>query len=329
MKEKKKDFRNYGHAPAEALFPLFKSDYEYELIKAVLNERFPTVSKEAIIMYKYLASQHLPKIILFSYDYPEGIIIKRLTPEKAWNEYAFSRIWSILHLFDFNVIYHQDLGCISERYLAGYDVIQLPDDFLSNEDYVEKIFFWMGKCAAVAYIFGLGDRGHNERFICPEQIRTFNILKLDVFSEPIVNIDFEDFPSKRLFYPIIDATEIALLYYSLYIQLSDTLRKDYISYCKYFDLGFEVKLYETRKFWPKTFKIIKKELLDLFDNSPRENPNEIISKINERALEENPEDVLAMAFEVIQNDIKKGLRQKSGSLETALKDKGRKKQFEN
>lgn len=321
MKEKKTEQRNYGHAPAEALFPLFKSDPEYDLIKAVLMERFPTVSKEVIIMYKYLASQHLPKFVLFSYDYPEGIIIKRLNPERAWNEYTFSRIWSILHLFDFNVIYHQDLGCISEKYLAGYDIIQLPEDFISKEDYIEKIFFWMGKCAAIAYIFGIGDRGHNERFFCPEQIKTFSILKLDVFSEPVINIDFEDFPSKRLFFPFIDATEIALLYYSLYIQLPYKYKKNYLSYFKYFDLGFEVKLYETRKYWPKNFKTIKMELKKLFEKSPRDNPDEIIFKINERALTENPEDILAMTFEIIENDIQKGRRREFSSLENTLKEK--------
>lgn len=66
--------------------------------------------------------------------------------------------------FDFDVEYHQELGYISEKYLPGFDVIELPKEFLSDPKYLQKNFYWLGKCADMAYVFGLGDRGHNELF---------------------------------------------------------------------------------------------------------------------------------------------------------------------
>ena len=95
---------NFGHSYPEALFPLFKSDKEYELIKSVLMERFRDQKKNIIVMYKYLASQNLPKFVLFSSQLPFGIVIKRLSPEKAWNEVICSKILNELQPFDFKVI---------------------------------------------------------------------------------------------------------------------------------------------------------------------------------------------------------------------------------
>ncbi|MBN1800484.1 MAG: hypothetical protein JW891_03205 [Candidatus Lokiarchaeota archaeon] len=49
------DEKDFSHALPEALFPLFKSDLEYNLINSVLRERF-NEKKKILVMYKYLAS---------------------------------------------------------------------------------------------------------------------------------------------------------------------------------------------------------------------------------------------------------------------------------
>ncbi|MFX1274139.1 MAG: hypothetical protein ACFFBP_01500 [Promethearchaeota archaeon] len=274
--------KNYSHALPEALFPLFKSDKEYELINSVLIERFPE-KKKIMIMYKYLASRHFPKFVLFSGTLPYGIVIKRLLPEQAWNEVYCNKILTKVHNFDFDVIYHQSLGCISEKYLPGFDVLNLPSIFLTKNKYIKLIFYWLGKCSCVAYVLGIGDRGHNERMHCREIEDLYQLFSLTKNSEPILNIDFEEFPSKRLFNSTIDKDEIALAFYSLIIQLPEEYFDDYDNLFIAFQKGFEDKLNNIRSLWKHNNVFFNDMLKCLFIATSRENVKAIIANINERA----------------------------------------------
>jgi len=298
---------NYGHSFPEALFPLFKSDKEYELIKSVLLERFRDQKKNIMIMYKYLASQNIPKIVLFSSQLPFGIVIKRLPPEKAWNEVICSKILTKLHPFDFNVIYHESLGCISEKYLIGYDVMTLPVVFLSDNNYIALFFYWLGKCACVAHVLAIGDRGHNERLHCKEREDLFNISLYTRKSEPIINIDFEDFLSKRVNDINVDATEIALLFYSVLVQIPKKLRIN-IDIDKLFDIfykGFTAKLDEIKIIWANNKNLFKKYLKKLFKIRPQNNSMSLIRALNERATGNGKEVLFDNAYRKLTTGIEK------------------------
>ena len=312
--------KKYGHAPAEALFPLFKSDKEYQLIETVLKERFPEIKTNIIVMYKYLASRHLPKFVLFSHEFPDGMVVKRLTPEKAWNEVYFSKILAQLKIYEFDVRYHEELGCISEKYLHGFDVISLPRNYLSQGEYLDQIFYWLGKCAFVAYAFGLGDRGHNERILTEKKETVFEKLSYSERSEPIINIDFEDFPSKRLFVPFIDATEVALLYYSVFIQLSKSFKQDYERFYEHFYQGFKDKFSVFRNHWSVYGKLINTHLRELFEKSPRPNSRQIIKEINQRATKDIHEGILKDTLHIIESELEKQTRRRRENYYRRLKE---------
>lgn len=298
--------KTYGHALAEALFPLFKSDKEYDLIKAVIAERFPGDKMNIFIMYKYLASRHLPKFVLFSHRLPYGIVIKRLVPEKAWNEYYCNKILSKIHPFDFDVQYHESLGCISERYLPGFDVTELPKYMFEEKKFIRLIFYWAGKCACVGYIFGLGDRGHNERIQCNESKDLFQFIAYTDRFEPIINIDFEEFPSKRVFSLEIDATEVALLFYSIFLQLPQNSKQSDLNkmFNSYYS-GFLTKYREVTYLWEKNKKYIHENLRKLFQIAPRKDSQKSISILNKRATEFLETNVFYKAFEMIEKEITK------------------------
>lgn len=323
MLKLEEDSKNFGHSPAEALFPLFKSDKEYELIEKVISRRFPDVKTEILIMYKYLASKHLPKFVLFSYRLPYGIVIKRLPPIPAWNEEFCSKILSRIHPFNFDVVYHKSLECISERYLSGYDIVELPQNILKNKELVNLIFYWMGKSACVAYVFGLGDRGHNERLHC---IESKDLFQFEIYTkeyEPILNIDFEDFPSKRLFNPNLDATEFAMLFFSVILQLSTEFRSDYEDLFNTYFAGFEAKHLEIESLWEKKKRFINESFKNLFRLAPRSESNEMISEINKRASELPEEHVFIRALEMIEKDVAKCDECQKNQTRSIIKEKRR------
>ncbi len=295
--------KNFGHSPAEALFPLFKSDPDYEVIEEVISRRFPKVNSEIMIMYKYLASRHLPKFVLFSHRLPYGIVIKKLNPQQAWNEEICGKILSKFHPFNFEVVYHKSLECISEKYLSGYDIVELPQNIVKNKEFVELIFYWLGKCACISYVFGLGDRGHNERLYCIESKDLFQFETYTKENEPIFNIDFEDFPSKRIFNINIDATEIAMLFYSVILQLSKEIRDDYEELYNIYFAGFEAKHFEIESLWDKKKRFVNENLKNLFHLAPRPQSNKMISEINRRASEIPEETIFFKVFEMIEKDL--------------------------
>jgi len=296
---------NLGHSYPEALFPLFKSDKEYELIKSVLMERFKEQKKNIMVMYKYLASQNLPKFVLFSSQLPFGIVIKRLSPEKAWNEVICSKILNELQPFDFKVIYHESLGCISERYLIGYDVMALPQIFYSDNKYTALIFYWLGKCACVAHVLCIGDRGHNERLHCKEQEDLFNIYTFTKKSEPIINIDFEEFPSKRITDFNVDATEIALLFFSVLRQLPKEVRKNIDHFFELFRTGFNAKFNEIKIIWERKNHSFNKYLIKLFKMRPQSDSRRIIQMIHKRATINDNEELFNNVIGKIKRDLEK------------------------
>ncbi len=257
-------------------------------------------------MYKYLASRHLPKFVMFSQRLPYGIVIKRLSPEEAWSEYYCNKILSKIHPFNFEVKYHQELGCISEKYLQGYDIIELPRYMFQDKKFINLIFYWAGKCASVAYVFGLGDRGHNERIHCNESQDLFQFITYTKRFEPIINIDFEEFPSKRIFSSNIDATEIALLFYSIYYQLMKLdLKPDFqVLYNKYYD-GFLQKFNEINYLWEKNKKFIRENLNRLFKKVPQKDSQKRFSIINKRVIEFPETKLFFNAFEMIEKAIMK------------------------
>ncbi len=288
------DNNDFGHALPEALFPLFKSDLEYNLINSVLSERFDE-KKKILVMYKYLASRNLPKFVLFSEQLPYGIVVKRLPPEKAWNEVFANKILSKIHNYDFDVFYHESLGCISEKYLLGYDLLNLPKTFLDDEKIISRIFYWTGKCACVAYIFGLGDRGHNERIYCKNKEDIYQFYSLTRDSEPIINIDYEEFPSKRLFNIPIDIDEIALVFYSVVIQLPDKYFNFYENWLSYFQNGFKDKFKNIKKAWQENQFFFITTLENLFSLAPRKYSKKMESNIKNR--------VNSISFEKIFDNI--------------------------
>ncbi len=315
--------KNFGHSPAEALFPLFKSDLEYELIEAVISRRFQNVKTEIMIMYKYLASRHLPKFVMFSHRLPYGIVIKRVNPQEAWNEEICSKILSKFHPFNFDVVYHKSLECISERYLSGYDIVELPQNILKNSEFINLIFYWLGKCACVGYVFGLGDRGHNERLHCIESNDLFQFETYTKEYEPILNIDFEDFPSKRLCNINIDATEIAMLFYSVILQLSKEDRDNYEELYNIYFAGFEAKHLEIESLWDKKKRFVDENLKNLFRLAPRPQSNELVSEINKRASEIPEETIFFKALEMIEKDLINFNRSKNNDTRSLIKLKRR------
>ena len=257
-------------------------------------------------MYKYLASRHLPKFVLFSHRLPYGIVIKRLLPEEAWKEYYCNKILSKIHPFNFDVKYHENLGCISEVYLPGYDTIGLPGYMFQDRKFIDLIFYWAGKAACVAYIFGLGDRGHNERIQCNESQDLFQFISYTKRFEPIINIDFEDFPSKRLFSRSIDATEIALLFYSIFEQLLKLILKPDLKvlFNKYYE-GFLQKFTEINYLWDKNKKHIGSIIRKLFQVLHQKASQKIFSTINKRVIEFPETKLFFNAFEMIEKSIMK------------------------
>ncbi|MBN1800483.1 MAG: hypothetical protein JW891_03200 [Candidatus Lokiarchaeota archaeon] len=206
-----------------------------------------------------------------------------MPPEKAWNEVYCNQILSKIHNYDFEVVYHQSLGCISEKYLPGYDLLNLPKKFLIDEKIIPHIFFWAGKCACVAYVFGLGDRGHNERIHCKEIDDIYQLYPLTAVSEPVINIDFEEFPSKRIFNPSMDLDEIALVFYSIIIQLSDNHLNLFEKLFSYFQKGFKRKFGKIKDIWESNSELFSELFNELFNRAPRDCSQEIQDLIHKRA----------------------------------------------
>ena len=257
-------------------------------------------------MYKYLASRHLPKFVLFSEKLPYGIVIKRLPPKQAWEEYYCNKILAKFHPFDFKVKYHQSLDCISEKYLPGFDVMDLPKEFFEKENFVRLIFYWAGKCACVGYILGLGDRGHNERLQANEAQDLFQFINYTKRYEPILNIDFEEFPSKRLFSLNTDATEVALLFYAIILQLDKhNLKLDFKELFNVYYDGFLTKFSEVYYLWDKNRRFIIDNLKRLFRIIKQKDSQKIINIIAKRAIEFPDSKLFYQAYELIEADLKK------------------------
>jgi len=297
--------KEYGHAQPEALFQLFKSDAEYELIKAVIEKRFKGNPKRIHLMYKYLASQHMPKFVIFSEVLPFGIVIKRLSPEQAWNEVFCDKILRDVHFYKLFVKYHNTLECISERYMYGYDIHELPGRILGDEMIIQRIFYWLGKCAAVAYVFGIGDRGHNERLNISE---TNDIAELYTYtwkSEPIINIDFETFPSRRLWNVYVDVDELGLPFYAIFMQLPRKFRTFIDYYYSLFKRGFFSKLYYIKGIWRQKHKKFLRALKYYFRVNEHEKKDDIIEIIRKRANGEIDKSIFDEAFFLIVDSLEK------------------------
>ena len=311
---------NYGHAQPEALYPLFKSDSEYELIKAVIEKRFKGIKKEILLMYKYLASQHMPKFVIFSEILPYGIVIKRLPPDKAWSEVFCDKILRQFHFYKFYVKYHNTLGCISERYMYGYDIHELPQRILSDEMIVQKIFYWLGKCAAVAYVFGIGDRGHNERINISETNDIADLYTYSWNSEPIINIDFETFPSKRLLNIYVDVDELGLPFYAIFRQIPSKFRPFIDYYYELYKRGFKAKMHYIKNIWRIKHESFSRALKFYFITNPNEHREKIIQAIRKRAIGKMDKSIFDKAFFLIKDSLEKAGRYESNFKSKTLKE---------
>lgn len=308
--------KEYGHAQPEALYPLFKSDIEYDLIKKVVLKRFRGVRKEILVMYKYLASQHMPSFIIFSEVLPYGIVIKKLDADRAWREVFCDKILRSFHFFKFFVKYHNTLDCISEKYMYGYDIHELPKRILGDEIIIQKIFFWLGKCAAVAWVFGIGDRGHNERLNISETNDIADLYTYTFNSEPIINIDFETFPSRRLTNIYVDVDEIGLPFYAVFRQLPKRFRTFIDYYYDLFKRGFFSKLHFIRDTWRTKHKKFTRALNRYFVVNPQPDQEEVMAEINNRASGRIDRSLFDESFFLINDSL-----EKAGKMEGFLKKK--------
>lgn len=313
--------KEYGHANPAALFPLFSSDKEYELIESVILDRFRGIKQEISVMYKYLASQHMPKFVIFSKKLPYGIVIKRLTPELAWREVFCDKILRFFHYYDFRVKYHNTLGCISQKYLYGYDIHELPKRILQDDKILKKIFYWLGKAAAVAYVFGIGDRGHNERINLSESNDIIDLYAYTLTSEPIVNIDFETFASIRLLNYSTDLEEIALTFYAIFYQIFEEYKGKYTALFELYKRGFLSKLYNINDIWKKRKDKFNRMLLKFFRVVPHDNQNELLFFINQRATIPPEKGLFRDVFGILETYVEKVKNKKNIQDEESIRGK--------
>lgn len=136
-------------------------------------------------------------------------------------------------------------------------------------------------------------------------MRTKKFKFYAVEANPIINIDFEDFPSRRFYFPHIDATEIALLFYSVFLQLSTKQKQIWKRYFKKFENGFKAKHRDLNKLWLKKKFLIKDSLYKLQEVSTIKNGDQIFSYINERAINKPNSDLLSYVSNIIEKEIEK------------------------
>jgi len=189
--------------------------------------------------------------------------------------------------------------------MYGYDIHELPSRLLRDEIILQKIFYWLGKAAAVAYVFGIGDRGHNERINISETNDIAELFSCTLKSEPIINIDFETFPSRRLFNVYVDVDELGLPFYAVVRQVPGKFRAFLDYYYSLYKRGFMAKLHYIKEVWREKRKHLSRALRFYFIANPNDKQDEIIAAIKKRASAEMDKSIFDEALFLIKDSLEK------------------------